>query len=35
MNLSYKDYVISELDYFQGCPSMFNNEKAAIRYATT
>ena len=35
MNLSYKDYIISEADYFQGCPSIFNNEKAAIRYATS
>ena len=35
MNLSYKNYIISESDYFPGCPTMFNNEKAAIKYATT
>ena len=30
INLSYKDYIVSEADYFQGCPTMLNNEKAAL-----
>jgi hypothetical protein len=30
INLSYKDYVVTEKDYFQGCPTMLNNEKAAL-----
>lgn len=31
-NLSYKDYVVTESDYFMGCPTMFTNEKAALAY---
>lgn len=30
INLSYKDYKVTEADYFQGCPTMLNNEKAAL-----
>jgi len=30
INLSYKDYIVTEADYFQGCPTMLNNEKAAL-----
>jgi len=30
INLSYKDYVVTEADYFQGCATMLNNEKAAL-----
>jgi hypothetical protein len=30
LNLSYKDYVVTPDDYFQGCPSMFTSEKAAL-----
>ena len=30
INLSYKDYVVTEDDYFQGCATMLNNEKAAL-----
>ena len=30
LNLSYKDYVVTPADYFQNCPTMFNNEKAAL-----
>ena len=30
INLSYKDYVVTEKDYFQGCATMLNNEKAAL-----
>lgn len=30
INLSYKDYVLSKDDYFQGCQSMLNSEKAAL-----
>jgi hypothetical protein len=31
-NLSYKDYTVTEADYFMECPTMFNNEKAALAY---
>jgi len=34
LNLSYKDYVITKDDYFQGCPSMLNSEKAALAKVT-
>lgn len=34
INLSYKDYEVDEKDYFEGCKSMFNNEKAALRVAS-
>jgi hypothetical protein len=30
MNVSYKDYTVTDQDYFNRCPSMFNNEKAAL-----
>mmetsp|Transcript_30454 Transcript_30454/g.46651 ORF Transcript_30454/g.46651 Transcript_30454/m.46651 type:complete len:220 (+) Transcript_30454:409-1068(+) len=30
INLSYKDYKVTEEDYFRGCPTMLNNEKAAL-----
>ena len=30
INLSYKDYKVTRDDFFQGCPTMLNNEKAAI-----
>ena len=30
INLSYKDYIVTEADYFQGCATMLNNEKAAL-----
>jgi hypothetical protein len=30
MNQSYKDYKVTEDDYFMGCPTMLNNEKAAL-----
>ena len=33
LNLSYKDYVVTEADYFQGCKTMLNNEKAALAVA--
>ena len=33
INLSYKDYTVTEKDYFMGCPTMLNNEKAAIAVA--
>lgn len=31
INQSYKDYKVTEADYFEGCPTMFNNEKAALQ----
>lgn len=32
INLSYKDYVINPAeDFFMGCPTMFTNEKAALK----
>lgn len=30
MNVSYKDYKVTSKDYFAGCPTMLNNEKAAL-----
>jgi len=30
INLSYKDYRVTKNDFFQGCPTMLNNEKAAL-----
>ena len=30
LNLSYKDYQLSKDDYFQGCKTMLNSEKAAL-----
>ena len=30
MNVSYKNYVLSNDDYFQGCKTMLTNEKAAL-----
>lgn len=30
MNISYKDHKITPADYFMGCPTMLNNEKAAL-----
>ena len=33
LNLSYKDYRLSEEDYFMGCPTMLNSEKAALAKA--
>jgi len=30
MNLSYKDYQVTKEDYFMGCPTMLNSEKAAL-----
>jgi len=34
LNLSYKDYKITKDDYYQGCPSILNNEKAALKKCT-
>lgn len=33
INQSHKDYTLDEKDYFQGSPSMFNSEKAALSKA--
>lgn len=33
LNLSYKDYQVTEDDYFCGCPTMLNSEKAALAKA--
>lgn len=30
LNLSYKDYKLSKLDYFSNCPTMLTSEKAAL-----
>ena len=30
INLSYKDYILTDEDYFQGCKSMLTSEKAAL-----
>jgi fructose-specific phosphotransferase system component IIB len=30
LNLSYKDYVLNDEDFFMGCPSMLTSEKAAL-----
>ena len=30
MNVSYKNYIVSDKDYFAGCKTMLNNEKAAL-----
>jgi len=30
INVSYKDYVVTKRDYFQGCPTMLIGEKAAL-----
>jgi len=30
INLSYKDYQITEADYFSGCSTMLKSEKAAL-----
>lgn len=30
LNLSYKDYRLTEEDCFLGCPTMLNSEKAAL-----
>jgi len=30
LNLSYKDYTLTEEDYFLGCPTMLTSEKAAL-----
>jgi hypothetical protein len=30
LNRSYKDYTLSKDDYFQGCETMLNSEKAAL-----
>ena len=30
LNLSYKDYQITEEDFFLGCPTMLTSEKAAL-----
>lgn len=34
LNLSYKDYSVSTQDYFNGCPTMLTNEKAALAKAS-
>ena len=30
LNLSYKDYKLSKVDYFRGCHTMLTSEKAAL-----
>lgn len=30
LNLSYKDYELTEEDFFMGCPTMLTSEKAAL-----
>jgi|TARA_B110000305_G_C18934669_1_gene401136 fructose-specific phosphotransferase system component IIB len=30
LNLSYKDYQLTDEDFFMGCPSMLMSEKAAL-----
>ena len=30
LNLSYKDYIVTKNDFFQGCPTMLMSEKAAL-----
>lgn len=30
INQSYKDYKVTEADYFEGCPTMLKSEKAAL-----
>ena len=30
MNVSYKNYVLSDADFFEGCKTMLTNEKAAL-----
>ena len=32
--MKYKDYKLSEADYFHGCPSMLTSEKAALATAS-
>lgn len=34
LNLSYKDYQLSDQDFFHGCPSMLTSEKAALAKAS-
>ena len=34
LNLSYKDYKVTEADYFQGCKSMLTSERAALAVAS-
>lgn len=34
INLSYKDYTVSNDDYFMGCHTMLNNERAALAKVT-
>jgi hypothetical protein len=31
LNLSYKNYKLTENDYFQGCKTMLTSEKAALQ----
>lgn len=33
INQSYKDYKVTSADYFEGCPTMLTNEKAALQVA--
>jgi hypothetical protein len=33
MNLSYKDYILGETDYFMGCETMLTSERAALAKA--
>ena len=34
LNLSYKDYELTDEDFFMGCPSMLTSEKAALAKVT-
>jgi len=34
LNLSYKNYEVTEADYFHGCPTMLTSEKAALAKAS-
>ena len=34
LNLSYKDYQLTDEDFFMGCPSMLTSEKAALAKVT-
>lgn len=35
LNVSYKDYKLKAVDYFQGCQTMLTSEKAALAKAST
>ena len=33
INQSYRDYKVTDADYFEGCPTMLKTEKAALQVA--